>query len=55
MIRLFRVHGIHCSHCVEILERSLYRTPGVRRVRDDPAGVASPGGAAGSLEGDSAS
>ena len=50
MIRLFRVHGIHCGHCVEILERSLYRTPGVRRVRIDPAGMASPAGSAGSIE-----
>jgi len=37
MIRAYRVHGLRCSHCVEILERDLRRIPGVRRVTVAPA------------------
>lgn len=33
MLRTFRVRGIHCPHCVEILEHALIRIPGVRTVR----------------------
>lgn len=39
MIRAFHVRGVTCGHCVQILERSLGRIPGVRRAHvDGPAG-----------------
>ena len=37
MIRAYRVHGLRCGHCVEILQRDLSRIPGVRRVSIAPA------------------
>ena len=37
MIRAYRVHGLRCGHCVEILQRDLNRIPGVRRVSVAPA------------------
>jgi copper chaperone CopZ len=37
MIRAYRVHGLRCAHCVEILRRDLGRIPGVRRVSIAPA------------------
>jgi Cu2+-exporting ATPase len=37
MIRAYRVHGLRCGHCVEILQRDLNRIPGVRRVTIVPA------------------
>ncbi len=37
MIRAYRVHGLRCAHCVEILQRDLNRIPGVRRVTVVPA------------------
>ena len=37
MIRSYRVHGLRCGHCVEILQRDLSRIPGVRRVTFVPS------------------
>lgn len=37
MIRSYRVHGLRCGHCVEILQRDLSRIPGVRRVTVVPS------------------
>jgi copper chaperone CopZ len=37
MLRAYRVHGLRCGHCVEILNRDLKRIPGVRRVSIAPA------------------
>jgi cation transport ATPase len=37
MIRSYRVHGLRCAHCVEILQRDLGRIPGVRRVTVVPS------------------
>lgn len=37
MICAYRVHGLRCGHCVEILQRDLSRIPGVRRVSVRPA------------------
>ena len=37
MIRAYRVAGLRCGHCVEILQRDLGRIPGVRRVHVVPA------------------
>lgn len=38
MNRRLEVRGLHCSHCIEILERDLQRLPGMRQVRIDPLG-----------------
>ena len=37
MIRDYRVHGLRCGHCVEILQRDLGRIPGVRRISIVPS------------------
>lgn len=37
MIRAYKVAGLRCGHCVEILQRDLQRIPGVRRVSVWPA------------------